>query len=63
MLPMLPLRAEDVELTTRPLEEATMLPRAAFTEPAVLQWELDALFAAAGSAPGTSTRSASAAST
>src|SRR4051794_6089834 len=44
MLPMLPLRAEDVELTTLPLEEATMLPRAAFTEPAVLQWELDALF-------------------
>src|SRR3954451_22365670 len=44
MLPMLPLRAEEVELTTRPLEEATMLPRAAFTEPAVVQWELDALF-------------------
>jgi Rieske 2Fe-2S family protein len=44
MLPMLPLRAEDVELTCRPLEEATMLPRAAFTEPAVLDWELEALF-------------------
>jgi Rieske 2Fe-2S family protein len=44
MLPMLPLRADDVELTRRPLEEATMLPRAAFTEPAVLDWELEALF-------------------
>jgi Rieske 2Fe-2S family protein len=41
---MLPLRAEDVELTCRPLEEATMLPRAAFTEPAVLEWELETLF-------------------
>ena len=44
MLPMLPLRAEDVELTCRPMEEATMLPRAAFTEPSVLDWELEALF-------------------
>jgi Rieske 2Fe-2S family protein len=44
MLQMLPLRSEDVEQTCRPLEEATMLPRAAFTEPAVLDWELDALF-------------------
>src|SRR4051794_23107456 len=44
MLPMLPLRADDVELTCRPLEEATMLPRAAFIEPAVLDWELEALY-------------------
>ena len=44
MLPLLPLRAEEVELTRRPLEEATMLPRGAFTEPAVLDWELEALF-------------------
>lgn len=44
MLPMLPLRAKDAELTCRPMEEATMLPRAAFTEPSVLDWELEALF-------------------
>jgi Rieske 2Fe-2S family protein len=44
MLPLLPLRAEDVELTCRPLEEATMLPRTAFTDPTVLDWELEALF-------------------
>jgi glycine betaine catabolism A len=44
MLPMLPLRAEDVEQTCRPLEEASMLPRAAFVEPSVLDWELEALF-------------------
>jgi Rieske 2Fe-2S family protein len=44
MLPMLPLRAEEVELTCRPMEEATMLPRAAFNEPSVLDWELEALF-------------------
>jgi Rieske 2Fe-2S family protein len=41
---MLPLQADDVERTCLPLEEASMLPRAAFTEPAVLDWELEALF-------------------
>jgi phenylpropionate dioxygenase-like ring-hydroxylating dioxygenase large terminal subunit len=41
---MLSLRAEDVDQTCRPMEEATMLPRAAFTDPGVLEWEREALF-------------------
>src|SRR3954464_2786790 len=40
----LPLAAADVERTRLPLEEATQLPRAAFTDPAVLDWELTTLF-------------------
>jgi Rieske 2Fe-2S family protein len=40
----LPLVAAEVELTRQPLEQATQLPRAAFTDPAVLAWEQDALF-------------------
>jgi Rieske 2Fe-2S family protein len=41
---VLPLVAADVERTRRPLEQATQLPRAAFTDPDVLLWEQDALF-------------------
>jgi Rieske 2Fe-2S family protein len=41
---VLPLVTADVERTRRPLEQATQLPRAAFRDPAVLHWELDALF-------------------
>ena len=37
--PALPLCAADVERTRLPLERATQLPRAAFTDPAVLEWE------------------------
>ena len=37
--PALPLYAADVERTCLPLEQATMLPGAAFTDPAVLEWE------------------------
>ncbi len=37
--PALPLYAADVERTCLPLERATMLPGAAFTDPAVLEWE------------------------
>jgi Rieske 2Fe-2S family protein len=40
----LPLRAEEVERTTWPLESAYMLPPAAFTEQAVLDWELENVF-------------------
>src|SRR3954469_2545390 len=40
----LPLAAADVERTRLPLAQATQLPRAAFTDPAVLDWELTALF-------------------
>jgi Rieske 2Fe-2S family protein len=40
----LPLTAADVERTRLPLERATQLPRAAFTDPAVLDWELATLF-------------------
>jgi Rieske 2Fe-2S family protein len=40
----LPLTAADVERTQLPLEQATQLPRAAFTDPAVLDWELATLF-------------------
>jgi glycine betaine catabolism A len=40
----LPLTATEVERTTLPLEQATQLPRAAFTDDAVLEWELAELF-------------------
>jgi Rieske 2Fe-2S family protein len=40
----LPLQAADVERTRLPLEQATQLPRAAFTDAAVLDWELSELF-------------------
>jgi Rieske 2Fe-2S family protein len=38
------LDPDDVARTCRPLEEAHMLPRAAFTDPGVLEWELEELF-------------------
>jgi phenylpropionate dioxygenase-like ring-hydroxylating dioxygenase large terminal subunit len=41
----LPLRAAEVERTRLPLEQATQLPRAAFTDSSVLEWELATLFA------------------
>ena len=37
--PALPLYAAEIERTCLPLEQATMLPGAAFTDPAVLEWE------------------------
>jgi Rieske 2Fe-2S family protein len=40
----LPLSAAEVERTRRPTERATMLPGAAFTDPRVLEWEIDNLF-------------------
>ena len=40
----LPLLADDVERTLLPLERATQLPPRAFTDPAVLDWELDRIF-------------------
>lgn len=40
----LPLTADDVERTLLPLERATQLPPQAFTDPAVLEWEIDQLF-------------------
>jgi Rieske 2Fe-2S family protein len=42
--PALPLFAADVERTRLPLEEATQLPGAAFTEPDVFEWERANLF-------------------
>ena len=44
MTPALPLDSAQVSETLRPLEQATMLPPAAFTDPAVLAWELENLF-------------------
>ncbi len=38
------LDPRDVELTLRPVERATMLPPAAFTDESVLAWEIDNLF-------------------
>jgi Rieske 2Fe-2S family protein len=38
------LDSRDVERTLQPVERATMLPPAAFADPAVLDWELDNLF-------------------
>jgi glycine betaine catabolism A len=40
----LPLAAAEVERTRLPLEQATQLPQAAFTDAAVLEWELAELF-------------------
>jgi Rieske 2Fe-2S family protein len=40
----LPLSIRDLERTREPLERATMLPGAAFTDPGVLEWELESLF-------------------
>ena len=37
--PGLPLYAAEIERTCLPLEQATMLPGAAFTDHAVLEWE------------------------
>ena len=34
----------DLEATLQPLERATMLPKAAFLDPAVLDWELGSIF-------------------
>ena len=44
MTPALPLDSAQVSETLRPLEQATMLPPAAFTDPAVLDWELEEIF-------------------
>jgi glycine betaine catabolism A len=38
------LRVEEVARTCRALEEASMLPREAYVDPRVLEWELDELF-------------------
>jgi len=46
MTPALPLDFAQVSETLRPLEQATMLPPAAFTDQAVLDWELEEIFAA-----------------
>lgn len=43
--PALPLYAAELERTMLPLEEATQLPGAAFTDPAVLDWERANFFA------------------
>ena len=40
----LPLSIRELERTREPLERATMLPGAAFTDSRVLDWELDSLF-------------------
>src|SRR6266545_494275 len=40
----LPMSIRDVERTREPLERATMLPGAAFTDPRVLEWELESVF-------------------
>ncbi len=42
--PRLPLDPADVGRTMVPVERATMLPPAAFTDPAVLDWELEHIF-------------------
>src|SRR4051794_11280358 len=42
--PGLPLHAAEIERTLLPLEQATQLPAAAFTEPDVLEWERANLF-------------------
>jgi Rieske 2Fe-2S family protein len=42
----LPFARADIERARRPLGEATMLPTAAYTDPAVLAWEREHLFAA-----------------
>ena len=40
----LPLSIRDLERTREPLERATMLPGPAFTDPRVLEWELESVF-------------------
>ena len=40
----LPFTADDVERTLLPLEHATQLPPAAFTDESVSQWELEHFF-------------------
>jgi Rieske 2Fe-2S family protein len=40
----LPLSIRDLERTREPLERATMLPGAAFTDPRVFEWELESLY-------------------
>jgi Rieske 2Fe-2S family protein len=40
----LPLADDDLRAATAPLERARMLPSAAYTDPAVLEWERDHLF-------------------
>ena len=40
----LPLSIGELQRTRAPLERATMLPRAAFTDPRVLEWEIEHLF-------------------
>jgi Rieske 2Fe-2S family protein len=42
--PTLPLSIHELQRTREPLERATALPGAAFTDPRVLQWELENLF-------------------
>ncbi len=44
MTAALPLDPAQVSETLRPLEQATMLPPAAFTDPAVLDWEVENVF-------------------
>jgi Rieske 2Fe-2S family protein len=44
MMPALPLDSSQVSETLGPLEQARMLPPAAFTDQAVLDWELEAIF-------------------
>ena len=44
MTAALPLDSAQVSETLRPLEQATMLPPAAFTDPAVLDWEVENIF-------------------
>ncbi len=41
---VLPLSASEVERTRLPLERASQLPGAAFTDPDVLSWEVDEIF-------------------
>src|SRR5262245_54735729 len=43
-MPVPPLIAEEVQRTRLPLERATQLPRAAFTDPGVLAWEQEGPF-------------------
>ena len=60
----LPLSIRELQRTREPLERATQLPQAAFTDPRVLDWELEHVFMRRlDRASGTSTRSASAATT
>ena len=53
----LPLSIDELERTREPLERATKLPRAAFTDPACSSGSSSTSSGAAGSASGTSTRS------